>query len=298
MEKNNTLHARSQKEMWTVGILFLLPAVIILCVYMVYPILDTFQTSLYNWNGVSADKRFIGLANWKELVADKVFWESFLHNCILMVLSIVIQLPIGIALALFLWYTGKKSSAFKVIWFFPMLMSSVAVAFLFQYILATNDGMITMFSQLLGGGKIDLLGNPKRALYAVLGVVCWQSIPFYMIFFLASYSTIPEELFDAARIDGASRNKYFWHIMLPNMKGAISQASVLAIVGSLKYFDLIFAMTKGGPGTATEVMATYMYRNTFITFRMGYGSAIAGGMFILITLFSLMTMRVTRVKEG
>lgn len=295
--RERTLGRQRSKEIGVTATIFLAPVVTILCIFIVYPIIDTFITSGYAWNGISVDREFIGLENWKRLVTDEVFWFSFKNNCILMFFSIILQLPIAMALATYLHFAGRKGNVFKVLWFVPMLMSSVAVGFLFQYILATNGGIISTISNFFGGGNIDLLGNPKLALFAVLGVVSWQSIPFYMVYFLASYSSIPLDIFEAARIDGATRSQYFWKIALPMLKPAISKAIVLSLVGSLKYFDLIFVMTKGGPGNSTELMATYMYKNSFVNFNMGYGSTVAAGMFILITIISLITMAMTRRKE-
>lgn len=292
-----SLGTQRSRETNRVAAIFLTPVFALLIIYMFYPILDTFVTSFYKWNGISAAKVFIGFSNWKHLVKDKDFWMAFRNNCVLMLFSIVIQLPVSMALATFLNFTGKKGNLFKVIWFIPMLMSSVVVGFLFQYILATNGGVISSVSKFFGGRNVDLLGSPKYALFAVLGVVSWQSIPFYMVYFLASYSAISADIFEAARIDGATRGQYFWKIALPLLRPAVSKAVVLSLVGSLKYFDLIFVMTKGGPGNATELMATYMYKNSFTNFNMGYGSAVAGGMFILITVISLITMKVTGGKE-
>ncbi|MGI6007401.1 MAG: carbohydrate ABC transporter permease [Ruminococcus sp.] len=295
--KQRTLESSRKRETAKVATLFLIPVFLLLIVFIFYPVIDTFITSFFKWNGISADKTFIGWRNWKTLVTDTAFWKAFLNNIVLVVFAIVLQLPISLALATFLNFTGKKSNLFKVAWFIPMLMSSVAVGFLFSYILATNGGVISTISQALGGGNIDLLGNPRLALIAVMAVISWQSIPFYMVFFLASFSGISGEIFDAARIDGATRGDYFWKVALPLLKPSISKATVLALVGSLKYFDLVYAMTNGGPGNATELMATYMYKNSFVEFNMGYGSAVAAGMFILISLFSLITMKLTAGKE-
>jgi len=296
-KSQNTLAKARGRETIRVAALFLIPVFVILTVFIFYPIMETFITSFFKWNGISASKTFNGISNWKMLIDDKSFWKAFRNNIVLVVFAIIIQIPVSLALATFLNFTGKRGCIFKIAWFVPMLMSSVAVGFLFTYILATNDGVITSISQTLGGGKIDLLGNPGLALFAVMGVVSWQSIPFYMVFFLASFSGISEEVFAAARIDGATRGQYFWQIALPLLKPAVSKASVLALVGSLKYFDLIYVMTNGGPGDATELMATYMYKHSFVKFNMGYGSAVAAGMFLLITIMSLLTMKLTKSKE-
>lgn len=296
-EKNISLAALRQRRTHRVAALFLAPVTILMLVYIAYPIVDTFITSSYQWNGIAVEKKFIGLANWKKLIADETFWKAFKNNVMIMILSIVIQLPIGLALATFLDFGGKKLNVFKVLWFIPMLMSSVAIGFLFTYALATNGGMISTISKWFGGGNVDLLGSPKWALFTVIMVICWQFIPFYMVYFMAGYTNIPYEVFEAARIDGATRGQYFWKVAFPLLVPSMKSAAILSMVGSLKYFDLVYVMTGGGPGTATELMATYMYEESFKNFNMGYGSAIAGGMFILITLVALITMRMINGKK-
>lgn len=296
-EKGISLLEMRQRNTRKVAALFLAPVTILLIVFILYPIIDTFITSGYQWNGISSAKEFIGFENWKTLLTDKNFWIAFRNNLVIMVLSIVIQIPIGLALATFLDFGGKKLTIFKVIWFVPLLMSSVAIGFLFTYALATNGGIVSTISGWFGGGNIDLLGNPKTALLTVIIVICWQFTPFYMVYFMAAFTNIPYDVFEAARIDGATRGQYFWRIALPLLVPSMKSAAILSMVGSLKYFDLIYVMTGGGPGTSTELMATYMYKQSFKNFNMGYGSAVAGGMFILISMVSLITMKLLKGKE-
>ncbi len=296
-EKSNSLLAIRQRNTRRVAALFLAPVTILMVVYVFYPIVDTFITSGYQWNGISANKTFIGLQNWIKLVQDVKFWTAFKNNVIIMVLSIVIQIPLGLALATILDFGVKKLTVFKVNRFIPLLMSSVAIGFLFTYALATNGGIVSTISSWFGGGNIDLLGNPKTALLTVIAVICWQFTPFYMVYFMAAFTNIPYDVFEAARIDGATRGQYFWRIALPLLVPSMKSAAILSMVGSLKYFDLIYVMTGGGPGTSTELMATYMYKESFSNFNMGYGSAIAGGMFILISLIALITMKLINGKK-
>ena len=295
--KEISLEKLRQRDTRRVAMLFLAPVAILMAIYVVYPIIDTFITSTYQWNGISAAKKFVGIGNWKTLIADENFWIAFRNNLVIMVLSIFIQIPIGLALATFLDFGGKKLTIFKVIWFIPLLMSSVAIGFLFTYALATNGGLVSTISGWFGGGNVDLLGNPKTALLTVIMVICWQFTPFYMVYFMAAFTNIPYDVFEAARIDGATRGQYFWKIAFPLLVPSMKSAAILSMVGSLKYFDLIYVMTGGGPGTSTELMATYMYKQSFSVFNMGYGSAVAGGMFILITLVSLITMKILNGKE-
>ena len=296
-EKSISLLELRQRNTRKVAALFLAPVTILMVVFVLYPIIDTFITSGYQWNGISSAKKFIGLDNWATLLADKSFWIAFKNNLVIMVLSIVIQIPLGLALATFLDFGGKKLTVFKVIWFIPLLMSSVAIGFLFTYALATNGGIVSTISGWFGGGNIDLLGNPKTALLTVIVVICWQFTPFYMVYFMAAFTNIPYDVDEAARIDGATRGQYFWKVALPLLVPSMKSAAILSMVGSLKYFDLIYVMTGGGPGTSTELMATYMYKQSFSNFNMGYGSAVAAGMFILISMVALITMKLLNGKK-
>lgn len=286
------LARKRQRDINVAAIVFLIPVVLILLVFIFYPIVDTFITSFYKWNGISVDKTFIGLTNWVNLLKDGKFFAGFKNNLIVMFLSVCIQIPLGLLLATLIDFGGKKMTLFKIIWFVPLLMSSVAIGFLFTYALATNGGMISSISTLLGGKNIDLLGNPKTALFTVIGVMAWQFTPFYMVYCMAAYTNISTDVYEAATIDGANKWHYFLKIALPLLTPSLKSAAILSMVGSLKYFDLVYVMTGGGPGTSTELMATYMYKQSFVNFNMGYGSAVAGGMFILISVISLVTLSI------
>ena len=284
------LAGKRQRDIHIAATVFLIPVVLFLIVFIFYPIVDTFITSFYKWNGISVDKTFVGLTNWMNLLKDGKFFAGFKNNLIVMFLSVCIQIPLGLLLATLIDFGGKKMTLFKILWFIPLLMSSVAIGFLFTYALATNGGMISTISTFLGGKNIDLLGNPNTALFTVIGVMAWQFTPFYMVYCMAAYTNISTDIFEAATIDGANKWQYFLKIALPLLTPSLKSAAILSMVGSLKYFDLVYVMTGGGPGTSTELMATYMYKQSFVNFNMGYGSAVAGGMFILISVISLITL--------
>jgi raffinose/stachyose/melibiose transport system permease protein len=292
----SSLYDVRQRSIRFAATVFLTPALIFLAVYVAYPIINTFITSTMDWNGMGRDKTFTGLSNWIKLIKDSYFWSAFANNLKIMFLSLLFQVPFAMALATFLDITEKKGTVFKIVWFIPYLLSSVAIGVLFKYSLDAGSGIFASISKMFGGEGVDLLGNPKAALYTVIGVVCWQYIPFYMVLYLAAYGTIPVELFEAASIDGATRSQYFWRVSLPLLRPTIISGMTLSIIGSLKYFDLVYVMTGGGPGVATELMATYMYKTSFIRFNMGYGAAIASGMFILITLTALAVVKILNRK--
>lgn len=296
--KNSLEKVRRRRTAIAAGV-FLLPTFVLIAVFFIYPIIDTFVISAYKWNGISAERTFIGMENWKTLVRDMNFWGAFRHNVVIMVFSILLQIPAGMLLATFLDAGGKKFNAFKVIWFLPYLMSSVAIAFLFTYALATNGGIFSSLASIIKGTRvtIDLLGRSPHALFAVIGVMAWQYTPFYMVYFMAGYGNIDTTIYEAAVIDGATRSQYVWRIAIPLLGPIFKTACTMSLIGSLKYFDLIWNLTQGGPVNSTELMATYMYKLSFQQFNMGYGSCVAAGMFILITVIALLFQKVFVVKE-
>ena len=299
MDKSNSLAKARAKSTAFAATVFLLPALLLIVIFMIYPVIDTFVTSTYKWNGISADKIFVGFDNWKTLFKDMNFWNSFIHNVIVMIFSILLQIPIGLLLATFLDAGGRKFNFFKIVWFLPYLMSSVAIAFLFNYILATNGGLFSSITTLFSGHKVnvDLLGKSPSALFSVIGVMAWQFTPFYMVYFIAGYGNIDTSLYEAAVIDGATRRQYLFKIAIPLLGPIFKTACTMSLIGSLKYFDMVWNMTQGGPAGGTELMATYMYKLSFQQFNMGYGSCVAAGMFILITLIALLFQKVFVVKE-
>lgn len=270
-----------------VATLFLIPALAFLGVYVVYSVLDAFHLSTLDWNGISPERLSVGLANWKALLVDQHFFNAIKHNLFIVVASIIVQMPIAIGIAFMIDRIGKKATPLKVIYYLPNLFSTAAVGMLFSFIFAARNGVFTVISQLFGGGKVDLLGHSSTALMGVFIVICWTAIPYYMMFYIAAFSTLPGEVYEAAVIDGVNLRQYFFRIALPMIKTSIKTAFTLSMIGSLKYFDLIFIMTEGGPNHGSELMATYMYTTTFRARQMGYGATIACGMFIVVVVFSL-----------
>ncbi len=279
--------------------LFLLPAILIFSLYMVTPIPLSAYYSLFEWEGFG-EKVFLGLSNWSELIRDQVFQQALGNNLKLVILSMLGQLPIALLLAVFLSQKTRLTDFLKTVYFIPLLVSSVAVATLWSNIYNPNFGLLNMFFQALGFENlfIDYLGSPHLALYSVVVAINWRYIPFYMILFIAAINNIPENLYEAAEVDGASGFKKFFHITLPLLRPTIINAGVLSLVGSLKFFDIVYVLTGGGPSHASELMATYMYKSAFNDFRMGYGSTIALALFIIAFSLSLIFMRITKKGDN
>ena len=266
-----------------IEILFLLPALIIYSVYFVIPVPLAGFYSLFEWSGLSNSKTFIGLQNWFLMFHDEIFLKSLGNNLTLIFYSLVVQLSGGLFLALFLKRNLRGAGLFRIIYFIPMMISAVAIGLSAQYIFDTNLGLVNMVLEKIGMGESvrSWLGDARYAFSTVASVICWQYIPYYMIIYSAALSTIPTDLYEAARIDGASSLKSFFTITVPFLSNTIKSTIILVVVGSLKYFGLIFVMTEGGPNHSSELLATYMYKQAFTRQQMGYGSTIAFFMFIL-----------------
>jgi raffinose/stachyose/melibiose transport system permease protein len=238
-------------------------------------------------------KKFLGFGNWVALFKDPVFWRSLTNNIILVIASILIQLPIGLIIGVFVSSKLKGARFLKLIYFLPMLLSAVAIGLTWNFIYEPTFGLLNAFLNIIGLGKFATgwLGEEKFALWAVIVAICWQYIPYYMVLFAAALAGIPQELYEAAYIDGASKSQGFFAITLPLLKNTIRIACVLSLTGSLKYFALIFVMTGGGPDHASELLATYMFKQAFTTFRMGYGSTIAVFMFMISFVLTVLILR-------
>jgi raffinose/stachyose/melibiose transport system permease protein len=272
---------RKSKKYIIIG---LLPALLFYVVFVIYPIGRSFYYGFFDWNGLSTPQ-FIGLANFKEILTDPVFFQSLKNTLYIVVASVFGQLPIGLIIAIILSKKIKGARIFRSAFFMPMIMSTVVVGLLWSTILNSQAGILNTVMNNIGLGKFvhDWLGDPKYAMLTVCGVIIWQFIGFYMIIFLAALQNIPEEIIEAANIDGAGEVRKFFSITLPMMWDTIMAAVVLCIAGSMRSFDLVFVMTQGGPNHATELMATYMYNKTFSIYRYGYGSAVS----LVICIISL-----------
>ena len=294
-----TLTQQTRRSNALVAAVFLLPAVLMLLLFLLYPLLANFRLSFVEWNGLGNTAKYVGLQNWVQLVHDPVFLRAILNNLTLAALSILIQLPLGLTLAFMLDKAGRGSVVLKVLYFLPLLMSSVAIGTVFKNLYDPNFGPLNAVLRAvhLDGLARDWLGDPALAMASVILVVCWQNIPFYMLLFLAGLSGMPAELREAATLDGASESVIFRRITIPFLQGTIRTALVLSLIGSLRYFDLIFVMTGGGPSGSSEVMATYMYRTVFSGFNIGYGAAISSAMFVIVIIASALTLRATRRFE-
>ncbi|SHM74462.1 carbohydrate ABC transporter permease [Gracilibacillus kekensis] len=285
------------KKPWIIAV-GVIPALVIYLIFSIVPIFISFYYSTMSWDGFS-DMQFVGLANFQEVLQDKVFWLSVRNNILVVLASVFGQIPIALALALLLNRKIKGAKFFRTIGFMPVVISTVVISITWRMIYNSEYGMINNFLEAIGLGALqqNWLGDPTWAMVAVCITIIWQFVGLYFIIFLSALQTVPSEILEAADLDGASEWQKTIHIVLPSIWNIILISVVLCISGSLKTFDLIFVMTSGGPASSTEVMATYMYDKTFEGLRYGYGSAISVLIFVFSIALILITTKLLRRKE-
>jgi raffinose/stachyose/melibiose transport system permease protein len=266
------------------AILFLLPALIVYLAFMAYPFFSTIYLSLTDWNGVAATKNFVGLSNYGRMLGDGDVLKAFANNVVWVVLGTVVPVVIGLVLAILIWSGVRGSLFFRTIFFLPFVLPLVVVGLVWQWIYHPLYGIV---NKVLDGVGLDgvsraWLGEPGTALYAVLLAAIWATFGFVVMILLAALQNVDMSTVEAATIDGANWFQRAWHIIIPQIAPVLTMVTSITLIGGFSVFDIIFVMTGGGPGTASEVLATYTYRSAFNQNLAGYGSSLA----MLITLLS------------
>jgi raffinose/stachyose/melibiose transport system permease protein len=276
--------------------LYVLPALLVIMAVVYIPILLTAYYGLNEWNGIGA-MTFIGLDNYQALLSDGKFWDSAWHSLLLAVFSAA-SLMIYLAVAMVLASKIKGANLFRKIYLIPMLLSSVAIAQLWLRIYHPTNGIVNSFLESIGiTNPPAWLAESSLVLFALFIPILWQYAGFYILIYYAALKNIPASLVEAAKIDGATSMQIAFRIKLPLIMEVIKVTIVLAVVGSLKYFDLIFVMTDGGPNGASEVMASYMYHTAFRAYDFGYGSAIGFFLLVICLIVTWVIRKLTASKE-
>ena len=290
---------RRRQDSLTV-ILFLLPALAVFLTFVVYPIFQSVYYSLFDWKGLGKATDFIGLSNYANILRDQIFLKAVRNGFVIVFLSLTIQLPLALALALMVGRDLPGRTFFRVIFFMPFVFSEVITAIMWLGLFNPDPdrGYLNALLVLIPGVKsVAWLGNMNTVLACIFVVLTWKYFGLYMLLFMAGLQNIPSEIEEAARIDGASGRQMLTRITVPLLGSTIRTCVYLSVVGSLQQFILVWIMTKGGPVNASEVMATYMYRFGFVRFWFGYGAAVAIVMFLICLVFSLVYQRLARQPD-
>ncbi|GHV50906.1 sugar ABC transporter permease [Spirochaetia bacterium] len=272
------------------GIRMVLPAMIILTVFILYPIVQSFWMSLHNWNILKNQRSFAGVANYLKAFGDERFLGALKNTLVYTVSYVPILLISSLLTAVFINYAFFGSGFFKSLIFLPAITSMAIVAIVFRFLLDGDIGFLSIWLKSLGIPVKDFLRNPDTAMASVIFAGVWRWMGFNMVIFLAGLNAIPDSLYEAAEIDGAGKLRQFFSISLPLLMPTTSFVLTTNLIGSFQVFDQVYVMTKGGPMFSTEVLVYYIYYRGFNVFDMGYASSLAFLLFcviLVITLFNL-----------
>jgi raffinose/stachyose/melibiose transport system permease protein len=278
---------------------FLLPAAILYIGLVLLPVVQAVYFSFFRWNGLGPLQTVIGLANYTRILNDRLFIGALSHNLQLIILSLIIQLPIALGLALLVRHNLRGRAVFRTIFFLPFVLSQVVTGMIWNFIYLPQGGLLNALFQMLFPGTTSpaFLAEPSTVLYALFVVITWKFFGFHMILYTAGLQNIPAELEEAAQIDGCNQLQSLRYITIPLLGSTIRLSIYLSVLGSLQFFDLIWVMTTGGPVNASDTMATYLYKFGFLRFQLGYGSAVAVIMFLICLGFSLIYQRAVMRRD-
>jgi ABC-type sugar transport system permease subunit len=278
-------------------VFFLAPGFLIYIIFMIIPVVLCFFYSFTNWDGISATYRMIGLKNFINLFKDASFFNALKVTFIIMILTTLIYNVFGIILAALLNDRGKLLSISRSAIFIPTVMSSVVVAFIWSYMVQTNGGVINSMIELLGGKAVDFYATPLTTIFVISGIICWNSLGFFVVIYISTLSTIPQEIYEASKVDGAGWFYRFRHITLPLLAPGITINCILAVAGGLKQYDHVKVITGGGPGGATQTVTLFSVEKAFEYNRRGYSSAAVIVLFILIVILSVIQLSISKKHE-
>ena len=271
------------KEKFKTG-LFLFPALFIYIIVVVFPTVYSLFLSFCDWNGLGA-KKFVGLKNYIQLfTSDSVFYTALRNNIIWIILTICLTVLLALLLALVLNRSFRGRIVYRAIFYFPYMLSWIIVGIIWKWMYNPNFGLINQVLGMVGLDSLKgaYLSNTKMALYCVFIAALWRGLGQPMLYFLAGLQTLPNDILEAAKIDGAGKFNLFFRVIVPMLKETFVIVLATQIIASMKVYDIVYVMTDGGPANSTQTLATYMYNQTFTYSNLGVGSAIATVMVLIM----------------
>ncbi|HWR11202.1 MAG TPA: sugar ABC transporter permease [Rectinemataceae bacterium] len=281
----------------TAPILFLLPNMIIFSVFIIIPAFQGLRMAAYEW-GILSTPHYIGWTNFLEMLKDAVFWKTFANTLIYSLFSVPLLVIVALLLAYFLQDNSMKGvRVYRSLFYIPSLLSMITVGIAWRFLLGDDMGIVNYLIRFMGGQGVHWLTESGTAMLSIILITVWAGAGYFMVIMIAGFQAIPQELYEAARIDGASPRETFWKITLPMLRGTILVTLVLATISSFKAYELIIVTTGGGPGYATKFIVQQVYQAAFMEDRMGYASMMSIVLMILIAVITLLQFAITGKKQ-
>jgi len=267
-------------------LLFLPPALLLFTIFVILPMGEAAWYSLYKWDGYGLPTQFVGMRNFEVLFKNSAFITALKNNALIIVVSILVQIPLAIWLAMMLAHRIAGVVLFRLIFFLPYVLAEVAAGLIWRFVYDGDYGLFASAAHLIGVETPYVLADKDLAIYAVLAVVVWKYFGFHMMLFIAALQGLDKSLIEAARIDGATRTQTLRHVVVPLLYPTIRLSVFFAIIGSLQLFDLVMPLTRGGPADSSNTMVSFLYNNGISRMRVGYGSAIGVILFVICVTFA------------
>lgn len=290
--------ANRQQVVW--GYWFILPAMLLYLLFVIYPFVSSFYLGLTNWNGADPEKSFVGLENYIQFLSDPLFWLSLRHNLIWMGFVTIVEITIGLLLAVLLWDQPRGFLFFRTVFFMPQILGESILGVIWRLIYQPRRGVLYELGEIFDVSwlKFSPLASTEGALWAVMIASIWGSIGFFFVIFLAGLQNVDKELVEAAQIDGANGLQRMIHVVIPQLSNVINLVTVLALIGGLKQFSIVWSMTQGGPASGTEMIATYAYRNFSVLSNVGYSTALTMVMAFLALIITVVFIRLRERRDA
>ena len=283
----------------------IIPAFIIFVLFYIFPMINTFVGSLFNWNALSGLMKFNGITNYKNALADSLVWKSLLNTIYLTFFAVLIKTILAFLVAVGVNSVAKGQSVYRAIYFLPTICTMIATAFIFRFLFQPEAGTINGYLNMLGITGPDWLEGIKWAMPTVIIYTCWKDFGYVFLIFLAGIQGISSEIIEASVIDGATGAAKLRYIVLPLLKPITTYNIVTQVIGSFQIFTSIIALTNnattstsGGPMYSTTTTGLYIYQSAFVNFKFGYASSIAVILFLAIMIFTYLQMKFSKQNWG
>lgn len=276
---------------WPAILLFIPPALILFAIFVILPMVNALSFSFYDWNGYGPWTDFVGLKNYDDVITHRSFGMSVRNSVLIIVVSLLIQLPLAMWAALALTEKAWAVSLVRVLFFVPYMLAEVAAGLIWKFVYDGDYGLVAVAGDAIGNQMPYVLGDKTWVMPAILLVIVWKYFGFHMMIYIAGLQSIPSEVIEAARLDGVSRWKIMWHIKIPMISSAIAISVFFSIIGALQLFDLIIPLSGGGPSHVSHTIVSFLYQFGILRMKIGFGGAVSVLLFILCVAVTLLYRR-------
>ena len=272
--------------------LLLPPALILFSLFVIVPLGESGWYAFFDWNGYGEPVDMVGLQNFERLFGHSIFHEAVGNTLKIVVVSLLVQMPLALGLALLIYRKTPTNAAFRLIFFLPYILAEIAAGLIWSFIFDGNYGVSAGITQAMGTEPYFLLADRDWAFVAIMTVIVWKYFGFHMMIYIAALQGVPDDLLEAARIEGAKPLDIVKHVQIPLIKPAIMVSAFFAVIGALQVFDVIIPLTNGGPSNSTHTIVTYLYTFGLTRLKIGFGSAVGVVLFLSAVLIAVFYQRI------